>query len=808
MVSDVNNSSTTDLGDIITYTITVSNTGLTSVTLTDYDTLSAEEGTFIATLTLDFTSTGSTTTLTPTQNFFKYSARIDDSANGWSESPNGNWGDGYPNNQNWWPGNVNYYFNSGSGETAGTVGMVDGYNNTGGNTGDDTYHNNNYSETSRIRVRGNSGNYLKYFVWQQFKTSLQPNTKYTISMYAKAYSTTYVGDTFKFIFHDDAQNGQTGTWNNNWSTDFDNAQKSPDQVLELRWKRFSHTFTTDNMANLVRNGRAGFQPPYSGNYGMYVWGIQIEENPSPTPYVFTYDATYVPSATVTGTFDPRLTELGVGQLATYTVTYTLTQAALDVAKKLHNSAKFVGTFTTNSGITASVSDTSDDPNTAAANDDTITDLDNESAIEVTKTYVVDQGSDNLTNLGDVITWQVAMENKGQTSLSSFTFSDTLTRWDSSTASSSFSTIQPGSKNLLEHTNGMRYDWNNANSSAYYSGFSYYNNQFARWIPGNVNYYYSDSSGLNWSSYGLYAFPNIGFGKTSYRLSQGGNVSYAYNGNNNARYSYSSRLYSPQNDPDAWVYQTRTLEANTTYTYSVYARAYSDNASGAGDQSTTTSDTFRFAIQDVHNPDGNNYVTRFNQAFKSGEEQLTDKFKRYSFTFTTSSTAGSTWVGIHPPYGSDASGGLFWGHQLEKRSSPSTYIYTYSGWDFNSPQVTLGEGYTQWGNNYPNTNAKPGNVYQYARIGSDWMMYNQNQNSNYYHIMEVESATVTAVTGYTQIGSGAYNGHTYWRSTGTGFWNTASQTTIPNISTSEIPAGVDKYLFVPNSQEEYNFIKNK
>ena len=59
------------------------------------------------------------------------------------------------------------------------------------------------------------------------------------------------------------------------------------------------------MANLVRTGRAGFQPPYSGNNGMYVWGIQIEENPSPTPYVFTYDETYVPSSTVTGTFDPR-----------------------------------------------------------------------------------------------------------------------------------------------------------------------------------------------------------------------------------------------------------------------------------------------------------------------------------------------------------------------------------------------------------------------------------------------------------------------------------------------------------------------
>ena len=218
----------------------------------------------------------------------------------------------------------------------------------------------------------------------------------------------------------------------------------------------------------------GFVPRYDDNYEMWFWGAQLEKGSTPTPYVYTQSTSYVPTATVTGTWDPRQTELAVGQLATYTVTYTINQSALDVAKKLHNSVKFVGTFTTNSGITASVSATSDDPNTAAANDDTITDLDNESGIEVTKTYVVDQGSDNLTNLGDVITWQVRMENKGQTSLSSFTFEDTLTRWDSSTASSSFSTIQPGSK-TFRAWNCMTGDWSNTNNSSYYAGYSYYNN---------------------------------------------------------------------------------------------------------------------------------------------------------------------------------------------------------------------------------------------------------------------------------------------------------------------------------------------
>ena len=349
--------------------------------------------------------------------------------------------------------------NNASGRTAAQVGLIDGYNTTSGNFGDNLYHNYNEVEAGRIRANADSGNYLKYHVWQQLTAlNLEPNTQYTFSVYAKTNrNPPSTNSYFNFWFHDDAQGTNTGYWRDSWSTDFDNAQKSPNMYLTTQWKRYHYTFTTDATANLIDDLRVGFVPRYDDNNSMWFWGAQLEKGQSPTPYVYTQSMSYPNTATVTGTWDPRQTELAVGQLATYTVTYTINQSALDVAKKLHNSVKFVGTFTTNSGITASVSATSDDPNTAAANDDTITDLDNESGIEVTKTYVVDQGADNLTNLGDVITWQVKMENKGQTSLSSFTFDDTLTRWDSSTASSSFSTIQPGSKNLLEHTTAMTND---------------------------------------------------------------------------------------------------------------------------------------------------------------------------------------------------------------------------------------------------------------------------------------------------------------------------------------------------------------
>ena len=139
-------------------------------------------------------------------------------------------------------------------------------------------------------------------------------------------------------------------------------------------------------------------PRYDDNYEMWFGGAQLEKGSSPTPYVYTQ---YVLSK---HSYDNRNMGSKANRACCGTASYIYgnlynNQSALDVAKKLHNSVKFVGTFTTNSGITASVSATSDDPNTAAANDDTITDLDNESGIKVTKTYVVDQGADNLTNLG-------------------------------------------------------------------------------------------------------------------------------------------------------------------------------------------------------------------------------------------------------------------------------------------------------------------------------------------------------------------------------------------------------------------------
>ena len=76
--------------------------------------------------------------------------------------------------------------NNASGRTAAQVGLIDGYNTTSGNFGDNLYHNYNDVEAGRLRANADSGNYFKYHVMQQLEDlNLEPNTQYTFSVYAK-----------------------------------------------------------------------------------------------------------------------------------------------------------------------------------------------------------------------------------------------------------------------------------------------------------------------------------------------------------------------------------------------------------------------------------------------------------------------------------------------------------------------------------------------------------------------------------------------------------------------------------------------
>ena len=99
------------------------------------------------------------------------------------------------------------------------------------------------------------------------------------------------------------------------------------------------------------------------------------------------------------------------------------------------------------GQTNNVSDTSDDPTTAAPNDKTITTITASPSIEVTKTVTVTDNGDGVTGIGDIVRYTITVKNTGNITLSGLTISDTLTDANSSTLSLSsgpnFSTSSNG-----------------------------------------------------------------------------------------------------------------------------------------------------------------------------------------------------------------------------------------------------------------------------------------------------------------------------------------------------------------------------
>ena len=115
-------------------------------------------------------------------------------------------------------------------------------------------------------------------------------------------------------------------------------------------------------------------------------------------------------------------------VVTYTAQYTITNDASYSGSIVNRAVASANVEGTNN----QVSDQSDDPATAAANDDTKVSIDPVPGLEVTKIATVTDEGDGFVGGGDVINYTITVKNIGNVTLTGVTVSDTLTDGNTST----------------------------------------------------------------------------------------------------------------------------------------------------------------------------------------------------------------------------------------------------------------------------------------------------------------------------------------------------------------------------------------
>jgi uncharacterized lipoprotein YehR (DUF1307 family) len=126
---------------------------------------------------------------------------------------------------------------------------------------------------------------------------------------------------------------------------------------------------------------------------------------------FTGTGTLPTPSFVSSSFGSLVGNLIVGETASYTATYAVTQADIN-AGQVDNQALAEG----ESPMGNTVEDDSDD-NSPLEDDPTITPLDEDPAISLVKTSSFNDGGDGVANVGDVITYTYLVANEGNVSLS-------------------------------------------------------------------------------------------------------------------------------------------------------------------------------------------------------------------------------------------------------------------------------------------------------------------------------------------------------------------------------------------------------
>ena len=114
-----------------------------------------------------------------------------------------------------------------------------------------------------------------------------------------------------------------------------------------------------------------------------------------------------------------------GETATYRAYYIIEASVLN-SGSISNTASATGSSPGNTNDVSDVSDDGDDTDGNTVNDPTITLITPDPIIEVTKVATVTDNGDGVTGSGDVITYTITVQNKGNVVLSGLTFVDTFT----------------------------------------------------------------------------------------------------------------------------------------------------------------------------------------------------------------------------------------------------------------------------------------------------------------------------------------------------------------------------------------------
>ena len=135
------------------------------------------------------------------------------------------------------------------------------------------------------------------------------------------------------------------------------------------------------------------------------------------------------SLTTTPTFD--FANLGSsegtiapGETAYYVATYLIDQSSVDIGGVINS---VTVTASSTGGVVSDTSDDGIDTDGNTVDDVTVLVIDPNPILEATKTAVVsDVNLNGINDLGDIITYTITVENKGNVTLSALTISDTLT----------------------------------------------------------------------------------------------------------------------------------------------------------------------------------------------------------------------------------------------------------------------------------------------------------------------------------------------------------------------------------------------